>query len=289
MTGLFSKYVKGRDGGVGDMRIRLGVSIIALLTVCFLAACDKQELAGPDSGEDTSGGIEDSDSLRIEVVPDRLSVVVFRHGGVTGAREYELWRSDGDSLNYRQIPGPPCDPYTWVDANVREDSTYYYKLVGVSRGEELGRSPATGITVRFPGSVLEQIERAYLNMDPEALEAVLSEDYAYRGRGIMGRGVVYDRAKEVAVHERMFDRSAILNRVVTVELGLAAGQLRRIPEEDHVGMMCFELPVNVDLRLAFDRERAEMKSITFDGQAVFHIKHDTTDPTRWVIYRWIDP
>jgi hypothetical protein len=45
----------------------------------------------------------------------------------------------------------------------------------------------------------------------------------------------------------------------------------------------------VNLRLAFDRERAVMKSFTFDGQALFHIKHDKTDPTKWVIYRWVDP
>jgi hypothetical protein len=271
------------------MRTICGILLITLLIVCFLAACDKQEIAAPDSGDDPTGGIEDSDSLWIEVLPDRLSVVILRHGQVKGAREYELWRSDGDSLDYREIPGPPSDPYTWVDANVREDSIYYYKLVGVSRGENLGSTPATGITVRFPGSVLKFIEQAYVEGDVEALQGVLSEDYTYTGRGNLSREVLSDRSKEVTTHQRMFDRSSLVNRVVAIDLAMEAGQLKRIPEEDHVGMRCFELPVDVNLRLAFDRERAVMKSFTFDGQALFHIKHDKTDPTKWVIYRWVDP
>jgi hypothetical protein len=280
---VLARLIVLEEGGAARV-VKFNLICGAILVICLSLGCSNDDAVCVSPGPEKP----DSSEISLDVAPDRLSIVAFLRGRIDSALEYYLFRSENDSTDYRRIPGPPPSPGIWEDAAVTEGHTYYYKARGVNRGRFVGSSPAVSITVRFPRSVLRYIEESYNARSLCGLDSVFTEDFTFDGRAEPGRELLYNRVHDLWIHGRMFDSTSIRNRVTAISLDFGKASLRRLPEFDHTGMMCFELTVRADLLLTFDVSNSEMRSISYNAETVFHVRHDKEDWSRWVIYKWMD-
>lgn len=272
------------------LKIVLGV-VSTVIIGCSLFGCTRERVVFPGGDMGSEANIvADSTSPWIELAPDWHSVVIFMRGTHKKGTEYNLLRAEGDSLDFRDISWARLNLNTWDDTNVREGRTYYYKLLGHLKGERILCTASTGITFRSPEYAVRLLERSYDEMDLELLSRLLAEDHQSVGTFRPGEYDTRGKEGEIAIHMKMFGPS--VHRTGLKELSLDIGRVvvsRVTEEEDYLGILCFEAIADVSLYVEFDRSVRNRRPAAYQGKEVFRIKHSKDDPTRWVIYRWLDP